>query len=171
MTAGTLGLDKKYDIVFRVLHEVADSGDALNFEEFLKALTARIVSFYFTERETHSASKVEEPTLAFTISREGENSQLTSSNTSTVNSITDSLSNNFGRSSMQLVDLTLTPLPLRNSASTFRRNLIKEKLLSDLPPFYLLLIFCFVKKYIYKLNLPKRYEFNKLNELSFIVIT
>ena len=147
MTAGTLGLDKKYDIVFRVLHEVADSGDALNFEEFLKALTARIVSFYFTERETHSASKVEEPTSAFTISREGENSQSTSSNTSTVNSITDSLSNNFGRSFMQLVDLTLTPLPLRNSASTFRRNLIKEKLLSDLPPFHLLLIFSFVKKY------------------------
>ena len=47
MTAKTLGLDQKYDIVFRALHEVADnSGDALNFEEFLKALTARIVIFY-----------------------------------------------------------------------------------------------------------------------------
>ena len=45
MTASTLGLDKKYDIFFRVLHEVADSGEALNFEEFLKALTARIVIF------------------------------------------------------------------------------------------------------------------------------
>ncbi len=33
MTAKTLGLDAKYDIVFRVLHEVSDqSGDALNFE-------------------------------------------------------------------------------------------------------------------------------------------
>ena len=46
MTASTLGLDKSYDIVFRVLQEVSDSGDALNFEEFLKALTARIVPFY-----------------------------------------------------------------------------------------------------------------------------
>ncbi len=45
MTARTLGLDKTYDIVFRVLAEVSDSGDALNFEEFLKALTARIVIF------------------------------------------------------------------------------------------------------------------------------
>jgi len=33
MTARTLGLDEKYDIVFRVLHEVAESsGDAVNFE-------------------------------------------------------------------------------------------------------------------------------------------
>lgn len=32
-TARTLGLDEKYDIVFRVLHEVAESsGDAVNFE-------------------------------------------------------------------------------------------------------------------------------------------
>jgi hypothetical protein len=46
MTAGSLGLDKSYDIVFRLLREVSDTGDALNFEEFLKALTARIVSFY-----------------------------------------------------------------------------------------------------------------------------
>ena len=47
MTARTLGLDEKFDIVFRVLHEVADhSGDALSFEDFLKALTARIVTIY-----------------------------------------------------------------------------------------------------------------------------
>lgn len=46
MTAKSLGLDARYDIVFRVLAEVSESaGDALNFEEFLKALTARIVIF------------------------------------------------------------------------------------------------------------------------------
>lgn len=46
MTARTLGLDAKFDIVFRVLAEVSESsGDAVNFEEFLKALTARIVLF------------------------------------------------------------------------------------------------------------------------------
>jgi len=33
MTAKTLGLDERYDIVFRLLAEVAEtSGDALNFE-------------------------------------------------------------------------------------------------------------------------------------------
>ena len=32
MTAKTLGLDEKYDIVFRVLHDVAENGTALNFE-------------------------------------------------------------------------------------------------------------------------------------------
>lgn len=47
MTAKTLGLDARYDIVFRILAEVSESsGDAVNFEEFLKALTARIVPFY-----------------------------------------------------------------------------------------------------------------------------
>jgi hypothetical protein len=46
ITAKTLGLDEKYDIVFRVLQEISESShDALNFEEFLKALTARIVIF------------------------------------------------------------------------------------------------------------------------------
>lgn len=45
MSARTLGLDEKYDIVFRTLQEVAESsGDAVNFEEFLKALTARVVN-------------------------------------------------------------------------------------------------------------------------------
>jgi len=45
MSARTLGLDEKYDIVFRTLQEVAEGlGDAVNFEEFLKALTARVVN-------------------------------------------------------------------------------------------------------------------------------
>ncbi len=44
MTAKTLGLDEKFDIVFRVLVEVAEtSGDALTFEDFLRAITTRIV--------------------------------------------------------------------------------------------------------------------------------
>lgn len=44
MAARSLGLDERFDIVFRVLQEVAESSsDAINFEEFLKALTARIV--------------------------------------------------------------------------------------------------------------------------------
>jgi hypothetical protein len=45
LTAGTLGLDSKYEFVFRLLHEVHDAthGAALDFEQFLKELTARIV--------------------------------------------------------------------------------------------------------------------------------
>jgi Ca2+-binding EF-hand superfamily protein len=46
LTAGTLGLDTKYEFVFRLLQEVHDSthGNALDFEGFLKELTVRIVS-------------------------------------------------------------------------------------------------------------------------------
>lgn len=38
MTAGTLGLDTKYEFVFRLLHEVHDStnGAPLDFEQFLR---------------------------------------------------------------------------------------------------------------------------------------
>jgi Ca2+-binding EF-hand superfamily protein len=45
LTAGTLGLEAKYEFVFRLLQEVHDStnGNALDFEGFLKELTSRIV--------------------------------------------------------------------------------------------------------------------------------
>lgn len=45
LTANTLGLDAKYNIVIRILQEINDStnGNALDFEGFLKELTARIV--------------------------------------------------------------------------------------------------------------------------------
>ena len=47
MTAKVLGLDAKYEFVFRVLEEIGDSpgGDAVNFEQFVKALVDRIVHF------------------------------------------------------------------------------------------------------------------------------
>lgn len=45
ITASTLGLDHKYEFVFRLLQEINDGthGNALDFEQFLKELTARIV--------------------------------------------------------------------------------------------------------------------------------
>jgi Ca2+-binding EF-hand superfamily protein len=45
ITAKTLGLDSKYEFVFRLLNEVNDSthGNALDFEQFIKELTVRIV--------------------------------------------------------------------------------------------------------------------------------
>lgn len=45
LTAETLGLNHKYEFVFRLLQEIQDGthGAALDFEGFLKELTARIV--------------------------------------------------------------------------------------------------------------------------------
>ena len=45
MTAKTLGLDTKFEIVFRALEEICDQvgADALDFETFLKELTAKVV--------------------------------------------------------------------------------------------------------------------------------
>ena len=45
MTAKTLGLDAKYEIVFRAMQEIAESvgGDALDFETFLKEVTNKVV--------------------------------------------------------------------------------------------------------------------------------
>lgn len=47
MTAKTLGLDQKYQLVFRALEEVADGrhGDPIDFETFIKDLTAKMVQF------------------------------------------------------------------------------------------------------------------------------
>jgi hypothetical protein len=45
LTCSNLGLDQKYEIVIRLLQEINDStsGNALDFEGFLKELTLRIV--------------------------------------------------------------------------------------------------------------------------------
>jgi Ca2+-binding EF-hand superfamily protein len=77
MSAKALGLDEKYDIVFRTLQEVAESsGDAVNFEEFLKALTARVVIFLINFREIHSVNKEKELISVFMIYKEKESSLL-----------------------------------------------------------------------------------------------
>lgn len=45
MTAKTLGLDSKHELVYRALEEICDGvgADALDFEGFLRELTAKIV--------------------------------------------------------------------------------------------------------------------------------
>ena len=60
MTARTLGLDSKYEFVFRLLNDINESsgGAALNFEEFLKEVTVRIVST-FLYRAVPSARTVD----------------------------------------------------------------------------------------------------------------
>ena len=47
MTGKVLGLDAKYEFVYRVLEEMGEApgGDALNFEQFVKGLVDRIVTF------------------------------------------------------------------------------------------------------------------------------
>lgn len=47
LTASTLGLESKYEFVYRLLAELQESsgGNALDFEQFLKELTSRIVDF------------------------------------------------------------------------------------------------------------------------------
>ena len=57
-TAQTLGLDKKYEIVFKLISDINDStgGAPLNFEEFVKELTNRLVSVNLL-RETPSVRK------------------------------------------------------------------------------------------------------------------
>ena len=47
MTAKTLGLDTKHELVYHALEEICDGvgSDALDFESFLRELTAKIVKF------------------------------------------------------------------------------------------------------------------------------
>ena len=132
MTAKTLGLDERYDIVFRVLAEISESsGDAVNFEEFLKAITARIVTTFLKFRDPHSAKKEEELTSVCMTSKERESSQSMNSSTSTTNSNTDSPKNKSGKSFTPLEVSMPKPSPSRDSASTFKRSWPAERLPSD----------------------------------------
>ena len=47
MTGKVLGLDQKFDLVYRVLEEISNSpgSDALSFEDFINALVGKIVKF------------------------------------------------------------------------------------------------------------------------------
>lgn len=49
MTAKTLGMDNKYQLVFRALEEVADgkNGDPVDFETFIRDLTTKLVLAMF----------------------------------------------------------------------------------------------------------------------------
>lgn len=71
LTASTLGLDSKYEFVFRLIQEIHDStgGNALDFESFLKELTARIV-FFSIFREVPFPKKEEKLILPFLTLRE-----------------------------------------------------------------------------------------------------
>ena len=62
-TAQTLGLDKKYEIVFKLIMDINDStgGAPMDFETFVKEMTNRLVLLYLL-RETPSARTEEDKT-------------------------------------------------------------------------------------------------------------
>lgn len=95
LTAGTLGLDQKYEFVFRVLQEIHDNthGAALDFEQFLKEITTRIVRIVLL-REAHSTNKEEKPISLYWIFKEKVSLILTISDTSMSNLNTDIKTNN-----------------------------------------------------------------------------
>jgi Ca2+-binding EF-hand superfamily protein len=84
LTASTLGLDAKYEFVFRLIHEIHDQtgGNALDFEGFLKELTTRIV-FLIRLRAAPSATREGRPTLPCWTLRERASLTLLTLNTST----------------------------------------------------------------------------------------
>ena len=68
VTARALGLDKKYELVFRAIEEVSEvhHGDRISFENFIKDLT-RIIVYVDLFREIHSPEKEEMPLSIFWI--------------------------------------------------------------------------------------------------------
>jgi len=60
MTAKTLGLDTKYEIVFNAIEQICDqvNADALDFETFLTQLTNKVVTI-LSFRETHILMRAE----------------------------------------------------------------------------------------------------------------
>lgn len=82
VTAGTLGLDTKYEFVFRLFQEINDgtNGAPLDFEQFLKELTNKIVLRRLC-RATPSAKKADVLTSPSSMCRPRANSTSTISDT------------------------------------------------------------------------------------------
>lgn len=119
LTASTLGLDQKYQLVFRVLQEIQDAsnGHAMNFEEFLKELTNKIVSLLIF-RATHSTRTAERTTSHCWIYKIRASSISTIYATSTSSSDTATPTSNSSMSSIQLEDTELKPSPGTNSINS-----------------------------------------------------
>ncbi len=64
MTAGTLGLEEKYEFVYRALGEIdeANQSNALDFEGFITELTKKIVILFLSFRVTPSQKRVDKLT-------------------------------------------------------------------------------------------------------------
>lgn len=98
VTASTLGLDTKYEFVFRVLQDIQDGthGAPLDFEQFLRELTQRVVLLKRL-REAPSAKKAAELTSPCWTFRLRVSSTSTISATSASSSSTDTPKINWSR--------------------------------------------------------------------------
>lgn len=75
LTASTLGLDQKYEFVYRVITEIDEPNhsNALDFEGFLTELTNKIVHIFLINRETPSLNKEDKLILYYSIDMERDN--------------------------------------------------------------------------------------------------
>lgn len=71
VTARTLGLDTKYQLVFTALEQIADArkGDPVDFETFLKDLTAKLVLSQYQHRAHHTPRRDDPLSSLFWMSR------------------------------------------------------------------------------------------------------
>lgn len=137
ITASTLGLDAKYELVFRVLQELYDTtnGAPLDFEQFLRELTNRIVLFT-PLRATPSARKAGRLTLPSWTSRPRESWTSTICVTSTSSWSTATTTTSWSRSSIRLVATELRLLPGTGSTNSSRRRSTRENSVSDCHSIY-----------------------------------
>lgn len=126
-TASTLGLDTKYELVFRLLADINDSthGAPLDFEGFLKEVTARLVQISLL-REAPSVKKEEDRTSTFWTFRPRENSISTISDTLASSSSTATTMRLSLRSSTASAAMALRPSPGTDSTDSSRRRSTKE---------------------------------------------
>jgi hypothetical protein len=121
ITAKTLGLDTKYQLVFRALEEIADArkGDPIDFETFLRDLTAKLVASLILFRDHLTLRRAATPPLTFWTSTERASSIWTPCCTSTINLNTVSRMLPLRKSSRTSVDrpLTLSPTTAGTSIS------------------------------------------------------
>jgi hypothetical protein len=122
ITARTLGLDTKYQLVFRALEEIAETrkGDPVDFETFLRDLTGKLVTSLVLCRVHLILRRAAPPLSTYWTSTERASSIWTLWCTSTINSSTASRMLLLRRSSRTLVDLPLIPSPMTVGTSTYR---------------------------------------------------
>ena len=128
MTAKTLGLDTKFEIVFRALEEICDQvgADALDFETFLKELTAKVVQIHLF-REILTQLKEDQQTFLYWIPRAKVNSISMTWDTLTSSCIMDTLRNNSKIWLNQLVVSEPRLSPLTDTTRFSRKEFLTEK--------------------------------------------
>lgn len=133
VTASTLGLDTKYEFVFRLLQEIHDgtNGAPLDFEQFLKELTNKVVLISLF-RAAPSAKKADAPTSLSLTFRPRASSTSTTSATSMSNSSMATTMTNLSKSSTPSAATVQRLSVGTNSTSSSRGRWTGEELEHDL---------------------------------------